>query len=181
MLLLDYVYNSSGLITRLDYQTLLLYLGFLLVPFILLLIPLVIDFQKIWNDIKYYTSYYLFGSVCVSWKQLPIGLKHILNGLGFRDIQIRKVKRISWKSRKKINTEFSYIVYTSDTKFQIYYQLDGDEYKWMFYKRSHFDNKPIRIKDNYYKIIEVINGELLLKIRNRFKTRLSENGELVMS
>ena len=73
-----------------------------------------------------------------------------------------------------MDTYFSYEIVTSHEKFHIYFDEVDGENSWFIYSNGKFDNKPIRVKDNYYDIIEVINNGLFNNIKNNFHKRLEE-------
>jgi hypothetical protein len=151
----------------------------ILISFALFIVlPTLIDFKGIWIYIKNKTYEIFTGKTLI--KTSPKGLSYILKSLGFDEKNIKKISIINNKRKKKIHTYFAYEIDAYTKKFQIYYFVDvdkenGNEPKWMFYKKGSFSNKPARIKDHYYDILKSINIMQFNRLKNKFKSRLLEN------
>jgi len=152
----------------------ILFLLFLIVPILLLIITPTVDWYQIKIDMKNYFLNNILGKIELISSNIPLGLKYILLNMGIKSRNIKHVYKMNRKYLKKMDTYFSYEVVTSKEKFHIYFdEIDGDK-SWFIYKRGQFKNKPIRIKNNYYDIIEVINNDLYNNIKNNFHKRLKE-------
>lgn len=147
-------------------------------PFIFLLIYKIINFKKLWFDFRNQVYKEITGKVII--ERIPIALKYILVNFDIKEYSIVRVSRILNNKKKKINTYFAYEIKTYNKKFHLYYYNDNGVDKWMFYKKHSFDNKPVRIKTNYYDILNIINDILFMKIKNKFNSRLLENKRIVL-
>jgi len=157
-----------------DPLTTLLWLFILIGGLFLLLTMSTVNWDKVKFDIKNYFIKKILGKNELISKDIPLGIKYILLNMGIKSRHIEKVYKLNRKYLKKMDTYFSYEIVTSHEKFHIYFDEVDGENSWFIYSNGKFDNKPIRVKDNYYDIIEVINNGLFNNIKNNFHKRLEE-------
>lgn len=152
----------------------LLIIGIVIFSMLLLIIASSVEWDEFKMDVKNYFFRKILGKIELVSHNVPLGLKYILLNMGIKSRHIKRIYKINRKYLKKMDTYFSYEVITNKEKFHIYFdEVNGDK-SWFIYKKGHFNNKPLRIKNNYYDIIEVINNNLFDNIKNNFHKRLKE-------
>jgi len=152
--------------------------GYEYIMFSIMLIPMVyfifyhiFDWEIIIIDSRKFFKNNFQGVIYVDNTKIPIGVKDILKSLNIKNV--KSYYRIKNNRNKKINTHFSYIIYTKNNNFHLYFDGDRKGTRWYIYKKGYFDNKPICIDDNFYKIMKVINPLTFNKIEKVFKDKLS--------
>jgi len=156
-----------------DTITTIFYILIIIVPFFVIIFASILDWNEISADFKNYFFKFLGKTELIS-SNIPLGLKYILLNMGIKSRNIKHIYKINRKNLKKMDTYFSYEIVTFKEKFHIYFDdIDGNK-SWFIYKKGQFKNKPIRIKNNYYDIIEIINNDLYNNIKNNFHNRLKE-------
>jgi len=160
------------LLTNID-GTEYIMLGILVIPVLIFILYHIIEWDTLIDDIKTKYNHLILGVEYITPINVPIGVKYILSELNIKDVE--SLYRITSKRRRKINTYFSYLIYTkNDNGFHLYFNDEKNETKWYIYKKHDFNNKPIRIKGNYYKIMKVINHNTYIKIKYKFNQILRE-------
>lgn len=143
----------------------------MVVPILVFLLYNIINWVEINNSINVLFNEKLKGRVYLTKENIPDGVKYILSSLNIKDVY--SIYRL--KKYRKIETHFSYVIYCENNgKFHLYFSHDENEKKWFIYKRGFFNNKPIRIKNNYFDILKSINNKSYLKLKISFHDRLNE-------
>ena len=168
---LNHGFNSNGYYP-VDTTPVLILFGFLVIPLLILILASVVD----WYELRFdsYNIYLKYVKGKMEVYDTPLGLKYILLNFG---IKLRNIKKIYLFHRgylKKVDTYFAYEIVTEKETFHIYFdEIDGEK-SWFIYKKNSFNNKPLRIRNNYYNILEEINNKLFKIIKSNFHKRLKE-------
>jgi len=167
----DYGWSSSSYIEPIDWRTTLLFFLLLTIPIIVLLIISLTDWDNVKNDIYYFINKNIRGRIKIT--DLPLSLKYILLNFGIKSRHITSTYRFNYNYLKKMDTYFAYEINTEIDSFHIYFN-EIDNNSWFIYNKEHFGNEPVKIKSNYYDIIEKINNKLYENIKVAFHKRLKE-------
>lgn len=144
----------------------------LVLGMVMLIVASMVEWGKLKKDFYKYILKTFKGRIKII--QIPIGLKYILLSMDIKSKNIKSIYRFHSKRLKKMDTYFAYEVNTIEETFHVYFDQVGSDKSWFVYKKGCFDNKPIRIKNNYYDVIEKTNNKLFERIKSNLHKRLKE-------